>query len=708
MLQIATLRVGRRVTPSKWKSTAIVLTSSGTYATFFWYLASAWWFAEALVFTSPKSSELGWVLNGGYGAPDKLNERPTYLRTFFLLIGLMHAALHVYNEESALNLPVKPVSRSQENQLPSTASESVTALLTRKGIWMLLQAGVTSFIGSLFGPILYNSVFRQTLWKAHVTLAKAFAHIPRSEANPPTSIYLGSAIPKGFMFGFLLSLTWQLNLLFFSSYITSPPLKANRPLSTYSKDPNGTLLNGLTAKRDIVRTFAFWELDIISQEPSPERRKDIFSDFERMNQPPLFASMLNAALAVVNSIQTRINEFDPEPAASAQTTNLQGGPLPEDPNIHRLPKLLPATIPAKGPIFSAQPMNSADTMNRIGQYISQEVKTIGSNPNPWSPPLERTKQLAIEYTQPAIGEAHARAQAAQQSPLGRYLLTRPTRLIRSAVLGSPVANAALTVHALSAITGFLVKSLDEDLYGKAVADVPETIITLTRTVNALENFVTKHTGGILAPPDAQELDEVVIIHHSLKTCLKDIMASFQHFLVDVGLSIRDLNEAKNAARERILFKVIVPEPPAPTNQPDQSNDNTREMEEVSNENHDHPYRRTKARTQSSTQETDRPQPTRKSSNTAKDTQNTDEDDSNRPGRLFSVLDKGSAYNSMRDRQKQQATTQQEPAQKDAVSGRRAGKQPQIAAATGNVFGAKDLDSGLFSGGLDRRRTGRVR
>lgn len=710
MLQIATLKIGKRVTPSKYKSIRIVLTSSATYATVFWYLASASWFAEAFVFTSPKSTELGWIISGGYGVPDKLNERPIYLRTFFLLMGLMHAALHVYYEESALNLSVETVSRPQDKELPTAETEPITALLTRKAHPMLLQACTTSVIASVVGPILYNWVLRQTLWKAHITFAKAFAHIPRSDANPPTSFYIGGVMVRGFVFGAILSLTWQLTILIFSAYITSPPIKVNKPLSAYSKDPNGTLLNGLTAKRDLVKTFAFWELDIISREPSSERRKDIFSDFERLNQPPLFTSMLNAALAVVQSIQTRINELDPEAVPSAPTTNVHGGPLPEDPNIHRLPRLLPATVSAKAPIFQTLPLNSTDRMDRLGQYISHEAKTIGSSANPWSPPLDRTKQLAIEYAQPAIGEARARAQAAQQSPLGKYLLTHPTRLIQSAVLGTPTANTALVVHTLSAMTGFLVKSLDEDLYGKAVAGVPETIITLTKTVNTIERFVKKYTGGTLNQHEATELEEVVVVHQSLKICLKEIMASFQHFLVDVGLSIRDFNEAKSAAEDMMLFKVVAPAPPAKSSsQSDQRSGTTREMEEPGRHNINRSDGNGKDQAQSSVEEADRPQPARKTSEQTRGKQRVDEDDSNRPGRLFSALDKGSAYNTMREQRKQQAIEQQEPQQAETLPRRRSGRGPSVSAAkAGNVFGARDLDSVLLPSGLDRRRTGQVR
>jgi hypothetical protein len=48
---------------------------------------------------------------------------------------------------------------------------------------------------------------------------------------------------------FLLSLLWDISDIFFTMQLTREPLKNGQPLTTESKDPNGSLLNGLKSKK---------------------------------------------------------------------------------------------------------------------------------------------------------------------------------------------------------------------------------------------------------------------------------------------------------------------------------------------------------------------------------------------------------------------------------------------------------------------------
>ncbi|KAK5948519.1 hypothetical protein OHC33_010415 [Knufia fluminis] len=695
MLQIATLKIGKRCTPSNWTSIRTVLLSYSTYATVFWYMASAWWFCEVFVFTSPASTELGWITNGGYGAPDKLNERPIYLRLFFLLLGAMQAALHIYNDSSSLASPIKKPTTPQDRPQETAVEDTVIVKMLGTGPGLIKQAGILSTVATIIGPFLYTAFFRRTLWSWHIWWAKVFANIARSGADPPTGFYIGSIMGRAWIFGAFLSVTWQLNILFFRTFMLREPTKDGRPLSTFSKDPNGTLLHGLNAKRELVKTFAFWELEVISK-TCPDRRKDIFSDFERPSQGPMFSQMLDAALEVFKSIESRMKVLDPPPKISTSTTDMKGG---QDPD--HLPRLLPNAIPARNQIH--QPVNPAVGDSRAGRlfnYAAHEAKLIGSSPNPWSPPLDRTKQLAIEYGSPKLRDLQARAEAVQQSPLGRYMLTTPTRLIKSAILGTPNGNPALTLSAVKSITTMLVASLTEDTFGKAVQGVPSTVQTLSTTIFAIERFVHSHTnGGVVSPSGAKELGDVVIVHSQLKASLRELLSAFQVFLSDVGLSIRDLNDARRAAEERELFRTVQPQEPSagsegPHDRSNSENGTTksrREMEEVNE---------TQEQRQQERQQQDQQARRRRRQQESEET-NTDQ---SRPGRLFSQLDRGSTYQaSMRERRKSVGRGDVQDANPLAAGSRRANGS---AGMSENPFGARDFNS-LPAGGLQRRRVGKA-
>ena len=685
LLQIANLKIGRRCTPSNWTSIRLTALSKATYWIPIVYAASAWWFCEVFVFTSPISKELGWIINGGYGSPDRLNERPIYLRMLFLVLAFMHSALHIFYDYSTIPLTIDGTAREGQNK-------TIPARLLDNAPSILKTAGIAAGAASSLGPFLYNGVFRSTLWSWHITWAKLFASIARSEAVPPDSLYVGEIMLSAFVWSALLSVTWQLNFHLFDALMPQEPTVHTKPLSAASKDPNGTLLHGMKAKLDLTKTFTFWEFDLIANKHF-ERRKDIFSDFDRPSQPAVFIQMLHAGLDVVKSVQARMTELT-TPQTPAPVTNPQNISV-DDKDVQRLPKILPNARAINAPIFQQGSNPSGSLAERAGTYVANEAKIFGSSSNPWSPPVERTKQLAIEYSSPTIEDLKSRAEAYQQSPLGRYLLTSSIRLIKSAVLGTPTANPALTLHAISGITAFLVASLDEDTFGRAVQGVPPTVQTFTSTIFAIESFVHNHTnGGKVARKEATELKEVAILLKSLKAALRTLLDKFQGFLNDIGLSIRDLNDARKAAEDRELFEVISASKPAAegdghrqaTNGTKQTG--SREMEEVG------ARRQSGHRQQQEQQQQSQPQQDQRQRRriSTKD-QEAEDADRSRPGRLFAQLDSGSAFSSVRERRKSVGKESNPLITRSSSSGGEMAENP---------FGARDFNS-LPAGGLQRRR-----
>lgn len=684
---LSTFKIGRRCTPSNWSAIKNLISNPLTPATIFlWHALSAFWFCQVFVYWSPPSQELAWVSKGDYGSPDRLNERPIYLFAFLQVLGLAHAVWYILEDKSSMSLPTK----SLDDRTGKAEDEAITTRIFAQAPIMIRDAALVSAVSTALTVLSYSTLFRRPLWRFTIAFAKAFANMARSDAEPPNRFYIGAIILKATLIGCLLSMTWQLDNLLFKVFMVSAPVRNTLPLSASSKDPNGTLLNGLTRKSDLIKTFAFWELLIIS-ESQPARRKEIFADIERPNSAPMSSLIVNAGVDVINSIERRIADLDSSAGPPAQNSVSDA----HNNEVQHLPRLLPNAVAAKNPVLlPSNPTALHSGLDRMGGYISHEARILGSSSNPWSPPLQKGKQLAIEYSSPAIHDLRSRAEAAQQSPLGRYLLTQPVRQIESVVLGTPTGNPTLVMHAVKSITNLLVASLDEDTYGKAVPSVPPTIQAMTRAIFAIEQVIRKYTDGVVTQTDARHLQEVLVVRQHMKSCLKDLLEKFGSFLRDVGLSIRDLNEAQKAAEDRELFEVL--QPATADSSPRQDGSATgKEMEEISQSSRHGSHGQNRHSDHSRGE-----QNVRKQLNDGE--RRKQRGDVERPGRLFPQLDEGSAIDKAWRDKRTSGDGRANPNQNGSTAVRsRRGSRPEM---TDNVLGVRDINVVSSTTGLSRRRT----
>ncbi|KAK4939644.1 hypothetical protein LTR10_020144 [Elasticomyces elasticus] len=533
MLQVATLKIGRQTTTSSFAALRTNALSSTTFQTVFWYVASAWWFTEAYIWSSP---DLGWIARGSHNTPDMLNEKPIFFRLYALTLAFAYAGSHLYRGNSSLVIPVAkpPPKQNQETTASSPhALEPTQAQLQQRIVSATIRSSIIAGSCIVVAPFLNGILLRNTFWQLHLMLAKPFFNLSRANAHPIGHPYLGPPFLARCMgAGFLLILTWELTSSLFLVYFDQEPTKKGFPLSTTSKDPNGTLLNGLRAKRDVVRTFAFWELAIIAQKHK-ERRKTIFEDIERP-AGPLWSQMSDAGLAVLREIDARI--LGPPPKAPQPTTNA---------TVKDLPRIVPE--------LQTQSIFQAQAKPRMSEsLVSSPLRQIGSSNQPWRPPIDKTTKAMenklLEYARPP-GAEQVQSQslleqwmvALRKSPVGWFFLSTNAAKINAAVLGSPTGNAALIVDAIDSITKMLVASLSEDTYGKATPTVPEAVRTFTRTLTIVEGYVARNKPG-----DNEGIAEVEIIIERLRSGLRELLAAFQLYLLDVGLGIADLNQANKA------------------------------------------------------------------------------------------------------------------------------------------------------------------
>lgn len=535
ILHIATLTVGRQTTPSSFATLRANLFSSTALQTIFWYLVSAWWFTEAYVWSAP---DLGWITRGSHNTPDMLNERPIFFRLYALVLAIGYAGHHLYAGKSAFIVPVSKLPANPAQEGSNYSTHPLDSIQTRLQESLMTSLSRTSVAASflLGGAVALNTLWlRQPLWQLHLMLAKPFFNLSRANAQPTgypplNLVFLGRSL----LAGVLMVLTWELTSLLFLTYLTQEPTKAGLPLSSASRDPNGTLLNGLKAKRDVIKTFAFWELAIIAQKHKA-RRQAIFEDIERPTGP-VWTQISEAGLKILREIDARISA--PPPSTPSPTTN--------DP-VESLPHIVPE-LPTQ-PIF--QPSSKP---RKVEALVASQLRQIGSSAHPWHPPVEQTTKAVetklLEYVKPpGAGDVPSQTLleqwfvALQRSPLGSFFISSKAAKINAAVLGTPYGNAAIIVDAIDSITKILVASLSEDTYGKATPTVPEAVRTFTKTLLVIEEFVAKND-----PRTRKGMKEVDVIIERLRSGLKELLSAFQVYLIDVGLGISDLNLAKKAVQ----------------------------------------------------------------------------------------------------------------------------------------------------------------
>ncbi|KEF56173.1 uncharacterized protein A1O9_07754 [Exophiala aquamarina CBS 119918] len=525
-LQVGTLDIGLRTSSPPLATLSRNLLSLVALKTFFWYSISAFWFSEAYIWSSP---DLSWVTKGSHTTSDRLNERPIFFRAYALMLAQAAAITHLYYGYSSLRIPISKVPSASAPT--DVASQNTHPLESR---WSqvrqafgpaILRSARDAAIWIGLGPFLYTLLFRKILWGCHLAFAKLWFKISRADAYPSGYPPLGIPyLTQSYLAGVFLLFTWAISKSLFLIYFTQEPTKMGLPLSASSKDPNGTLLLGLKAK-SIVKTFAFWELTIIAQKHK-DRRQTIFEDIERPTGP-MWPQMLQSGLKVLQDIELRINGPPPKPAVAGQQQH-----------IKTMPRIVPQL-----PDQSVTPPKPKPTIRQL--LVEETIGQVVSDKNPWRPPVDQTtkavESVFLDYFSPPFKRFITQTLGSLPSSVTSLFITSNSAKINATVLGSPTGNEALIVDVIESITKMLLASLSEDTYGKATPTVSETVRTFTKTLTSIESFVEANKAGTKGC-----IEEVEIIVERLRAGLRELLAAFQIYLLDVGLGIADLNQAKKA------------------------------------------------------------------------------------------------------------------------------------------------------------------
>lgn len=465
--------------------------------------------------------------------------------------------------------PVPPTSKHIQGALPPM----VLAGLTRS----VLVTGCT--------PVVYQLFLRRSAWSFSLYLAKLHSNLPRSASEPD------SWVPRGIVFlivrtlfsGFCLTMCWQTANIFFSIFLGKEPLKRGQPLTAEAKDPNGSLLTGLKAKKMFVKTFAFWELGLISQR-LPERRKAIFNDIDREGGAA-WSQVYASATEVIKSISVRIEASKaPSPAAAKPLETPEVTSEESQPAIKHLPRL---GDPIKRDNVFANSPAAKTRQDKFGEAFSSAAKSYGQSAD-WTPKARAATRAAIDAASSAALGPERRQKLLEssqglklltggtpatfkpedlnpaisqflRSPIGQPFRQTFAQRATSIVLDSPESSLSCILDAVDSLARFFEASLTEDQFGKVQADVAPAIRLFTETITDLELFIhgglDAHWTDVYFPPSsdpaaqavARKVPEVEEVLHALQNGLKALLSSFKPYLRDIGIEGKDLRLAKTAA-----------------------------------------------------------------------------------------------------------------------------------------------------------------
>jgi len=257
-------------------------------------------------------------------------------------------------------------------------------------------------------------------------------------------------------------------------------------------------------------------------------------------------------LGIIKGIEARIDEYEkkPEPEKSAgddkkaEPKQRVTAPLKEEPIYQsktgaKMGRREVARSPGHSPAAQLSPLAKKTFINARDKVLSKEQQEALA-----------PEKLLSQFQQ------YGRALLTQQYIPGSWFQQEFNRRFTVVVLGTPYAELSLYVNAANALGLLAVHSLAEDKFGNVHRDVPAIIRTLTGVITKIEGFKTRfpvHWTDINANKATPEVDKVL---DALKTALGQVVGEFEPYSADLGLSMKDVRVAKEAA-----VKPPVEEPP---------------------------------------------------------------------------------------------------------------------------------------------------
>ncbi|OAA57454.1 nuclear envelope protein [Niveomyces insectorum RCEF 264] len=573
VLRIAQFHIGIRTSNSPFETFLYNVAKPATAETVLSYCLAAWLYAQVYRWSMPASVNLGWITHHP-GDRTRLNERALFLVVHVVFVGAVNALLRLFLDSDRLLLGVtRPLgtrpsaSSSSPTPTPTPPAAGRTTQLYKtllRQLPFLLATGLAlSLVSVVVSVPVYFFFLRPMAWRVTLSFFRPFYNLPKSSLPPMANPYVSTPgfIPRCIAAGALFSVLLLVSNAAFSIFLVNEPLKDGQPLTSESRDPNGSLLNGLKSKKDKIKAFSLWELAFIARDV-PDRRVAIYTDIERKDGST-WSQICRFCLDVVTTLETRIDGPPPAAADAATATaataatagNAQdatkkppGGNADE---VKRLTKPL-----REDPVLVATPQK-----RDFQSEVEKMVNKVAVNPQK-SPRLSpMTKKALVDAKKRLLDvqrgirgpeDTNSGLQNAVRRVLAVPVLGWPFRRtfrnrITAVVLGGPYGEPSIYVNAVNALALLAVHSLQEDTYGHVQRDVATIIRTFTRVAQKLETLTATfpvHWTDVYAERTCPEVDSIL---DALQDALAMLLSEFGQYSRDLKLTQADMRLAEEAA-----------------------------------------------------------------------------------------------------------------------------------------------------------------
>ncbi|KAF3007762.1 hypothetical protein E8E13_010132 [Curvularia kusanoi] len=551
LLRIAQWHVGRRQTLTRAETFQKYFARKNTLVTLAFYVFSAWLFSEVYTWSRTAADRLNFTELGRAHERLKLNERPLYLRFLFVALAFAQTGVHLWRDYDRIDMPAMQPRKLNEVTAEGSVKKGPkprVVLLQQLKPLFVTAAGLTFFV-TITGTILYFMGPRQLLWDYYYSFSRNF--ISLAKTSKPTGLAPFAPLVAGFIIeGALLVLLWEFANKAFDLYIAQEPLKRDKPITNDSKDPNGTLLNGLKSNKATNKVMAFWELALIT-DAFPDRRKTIYAEMDR-KKAPTFVQVTDFCLAEIKLLIERLNVgLDP----TYQPTAASVAPQPT-PSINLVPQISQPLKDDKQVVaLPPKPATRWEHFEATTSGIAKMHSSPGNSQQAYGrEAINKGLKKAQEGAQQAESAASTASDKILSSPFGYIFSQSLPRRAKLVVLGAPYSRISLICNAITALTNLAVFSIAEDTIGRFHESVPSIIRTFTAAINKIDAYMSSlqvhwSDKDTLAKPEAmrKKVPEVDQVRECLQKGLESILGSFEKYLGGMGMSLLEISDAKKAA-----------------------------------------------------------------------------------------------------------------------------------------------------------------
>lgn len=270
LVRVEYYHVGIRTSNSVFHGVLQSFIRAQTYWTFLWYAVSSLVLCIPVLSSYSADTDFQWIVYRN-GDRARLNEKPLFLMTYLLGCSVIQAGTHVFGDIDRLLLREPPKAFDSKGQeIPLGPFGRVTGQLTGVFASSTIWAAVTLVLH----VFVYFLIVRPFAWGWALFFLRPFYNLPKTNMLPPSGPVTFYSLKTCLVSGCHVLFLWKASSVAFSTFMARRPLKAGKPLTAESKDPNGSLLNGLKSKKQYIRVsdFQYREREgfaLISTRPSP-------------------------------------------------------------------------------------------------------------------------------------------------------------------------------------------------------------------------------------------------------------------------------------------------------------------------------------------------------------------------------------------------------------------------------------------------------